>query len=322
MLYVIITDQGSEFKGLGFAQWLAGMGIEHRRTTPYHLQSNGRAERFNRTLKRILKKLVNGERADWEDRLSAAVTAYHICTLTVTGHSPFMLRYAHPPRYPLTGLLAADDPSRTFKNRVELQADLMAAAAKATEDSRVYNKRRLERQANASVLNVGDTVILKAREPLSLTAQWDYRFLVTKINGKVVTIVQPVTGVLKVVNREHLRVVNPDIAWERVHSRPRRTQVRARGYHPVIHYDNEKAVPADQHAPPTPRNVRARSRLLHREDRVTAQLPPNLPLPRLWLKRQNEGDDTPGTSYNLRKRPRWTAEEIALVQEYLTWLLR
>ena len=31
---VIITDQGSEFKGEDFAQWLRGMGIEHRRTTP------------------------------------------------------------------------------------------------------------------------------------------------------------------------------------------------------------------------------------------------------------------------------------------------
>ena len=169
---------------------------------------------------------------------------------------------------------------------------------------------------------MGDTVILKAREPLSLTAQWDYRFLVTKISGKVVTVVHPVTGVRKVVNREQLRVVNPDIAWERVHLRPRRTQVRARGYRPVINYDNEPAVPADQHAPSTPRNVHARSRLLHREDRVTAQLPPNLPLPRLQLKRRYEGDDTPGTSYKLRKRPHWTAEEIALVQEYLTWLLR
>ena len=31
--HVIITYQGSKFKGLGFAQWLAGIGVEHRRTT-------------------------------------------------------------------------------------------------------------------------------------------------------------------------------------------------------------------------------------------------------------------------------------------------
>ncbi len=225
---VIITDQGTEFKGIEFAQWLAGMGIEHRRTTPYHPQSNGRVERFNGTLKRILKKLINGDRADWEDRLGTALTAYRISTSTVTGQSPFMLRYAHPPRYPLTRLME-DDPSRNFNNRLELQADLMRAAAKATEESRVHNRARLERQANAGIVNVGDTVILKAREPLSMTAQWDFGFVVTKVNGKVITILHPTTGVSQVVNRDQIRVIDPDIAWDHVHPRPRRVQVRAVG---------------------------------------------------------------------------------------------
>ena len=61
---VLITDQGGEFKGVAFGEWLKYNGVEHRRTTPYHPQSNGRLERFKRTLKGILTKHSNGRRAD------------------------------------------------------------------------------------------------------------------------------------------------------------------------------------------------------------------------------------------------------------------
>ena len=71
------------------------------------------------------------------------MTAYRISNSTVTGHSPFILLYAHAPKYPLTNLLDTDDPSRTFENRLELHAELMTATAKVTEDSRVFNQRRL-----------------------------------------------------------------------------------------------------------------------------------------------------------------------------------
>ncbi len=331
---VIITDQGSEFKGIDFAQWLQGMGIEHRKTTPYHPQSNGRVERFNGTLKRILKKMINGERADWEDRLGTALAAYRISTSVVTGHSPFMLRYAHPPRFPLTRLLG-DDPSRNFNNRLELQADLMQAAAKATEDSRVHNRARLARQANAGVINVGDKVMLKAREPLSMTAQWDYGFLVSRINGKAITLLHPTTGVRQTVNRDQVRVVDPDIAWDQVHPRPRRTQARVRDREQIA--PRERLV-ADQHSPPPsppPEDAIQPVPFAQDDQMDTDEFPRNgehvpdpvrhPPLPRLRLKRQvpdNEPEEPEATTsgYNLRKRPRWTAEEIAVINNFLQWL--
>ena len=313
----IITDQGSEFKGGDFHDWLKGMGIEHRRTTPYHPQSNGRVERFNGTLKRILKKLVNGDRADWEDQLGTAITAYRISTSTVTGRSPFMLRYVHPPRYPLTRLMA-DDHSRSFENRLEMHANLMQEAARATEDSRTHNRNRLARQANAKEIKAGDKVIIKAREPLSLTAQWDYGFIVTKVNGKVLTIFHPTTGVTQIINREQVRLVDPDIAWDHVHPRPRRQQVPARvrmGRRPQdvpAPEDNRPASPPPAppaqpvpwpipQAPPPP------------NDNAEPARPP-APIPRLLIKRRAPDGDSqePEAGYHLRhKRHRWTAEQIA-----------
>ena len=292
---VIITDQGAEWKGTDFDAWLEGLGIEHRRTVPYHPCSNGKIERFNGVLKSILKKLVNKDRTDWEDQLGAAMTAYRLSTSTATGYSPFFLRYAHPPRYPLTRLMG-NDPSRNFENRLELHAELMQQAAQATKDSRHYNRERLARKANAKDLTVGDSVILKAREPLSLTAKCDYGFGVTKVNGKVITILHPTTGVTQVVNRDQVRLTDPDIAWDEVHPRPRRRQVKQpvkTGRRPQPAADAPQA-PAPIPNAPLAQNVRR--------------------VPTIHLKRRADtavnGNHQESGRYDLRKRARWSAEPM------------
>lgn len=49
---VLLTDCGSEFRG-AVDPWLAGQGIEHRRTKPYTPQTNGLVERMNALLKTV-----------------------------------------------------------------------------------------------------------------------------------------------------------------------------------------------------------------------------------------------------------------------------
>ena len=56
---IIITDNGQEFVANAFTKYLADLGVEHRRTTPVHPQSNGRTERYNRSFKQTLAKLIN-----------------------------------------------------------------------------------------------------------------------------------------------------------------------------------------------------------------------------------------------------------------------
>ena len=47
----IVTDNGRQFVSERFEQFLAARDIQHIRTTPYHPESNGLVERFNRLLK-------------------------------------------------------------------------------------------------------------------------------------------------------------------------------------------------------------------------------------------------------------------------------
>jgi transposase InsO family protein len=46
----VMTDNGSNFRSRLFAQALANRAIRHIRTRPYQPQSNGKVERFNRTM--------------------------------------------------------------------------------------------------------------------------------------------------------------------------------------------------------------------------------------------------------------------------------
>ena len=112
---------------------------------------------------------------------------------------------------------------------MERQAEVMAIAREATRESRRYNRERLLRQANAKVLHVGDSVMVLAMEPLSLTAKWDYGFTVTNINGLVVTVLHQQTGVSRTLNRDKLKLTDPAAAWDDVATRPRRTRARPRG---------------------------------------------------------------------------------------------
>lgn len=46
----VMSDNGANFRSRNFAELLAEQGIKHRRTRPYRPQSNGKVERFNRTM--------------------------------------------------------------------------------------------------------------------------------------------------------------------------------------------------------------------------------------------------------------------------------
>jgi len=220
---ILITDNGLEFNEREWLAYLREIGVEHRTTTPVHPQSNGRIERFNRTLKEMLRKLINGKRLDWEKKLPMALKAYRISVSTVTGFSPFHLWHARRPRVPLTRMLQPDQEYGSgFRSRLADMSDVYKQAKLLTEDSRKYNRERLARKANAGEIEVGDTVIVAANEPLTLTAKWDHQFEVIRRVKTTFWLRNQVTGKVIKVHREKIRLVDPNLPWDDVATRPRR----------------------------------------------------------------------------------------------------
>ncbi|CAI2737131.1 unnamed protein product, partial [Dicrocoelium dendriticum] len=93
----VITDQGPCFESKAFQTLLNKWGIERRRTSPYHPQTNGMTERFNRTM----KEWITCTKLAWEDALPEVLLSYRASMQSTTKVSPFELQFGREPRIAL-----------------------------------------------------------------------------------------------------------------------------------------------------------------------------------------------------------------------------
>ncbi|XP_038133737.1 uncharacterized protein LOC119778540 [Cyprinodon tularosa] len=96
------------------------LGIRSMRTTPYHPQTDGLTERFNQTLKQMLRKFVNDTGSDWDQWLPYLLFAYREVPQASTGFSPFELLYGHDVRGPLTLLRDAWEGDQSKEDPVNI----------------------------------------------------------------------------------------------------------------------------------------------------------------------------------------------------------
>ena len=89
----VLTDQGPNFMSTLLEKMYHILQIQHIRTSPYHPQTDGLVERFNGTLKAMLRKFVSRSQRDWDDYLPYMLFAYREVPQESTGFSPFELLY-------------------------------------------------------------------------------------------------------------------------------------------------------------------------------------------------------------------------------------
>ena len=231
---VMITDRGLEFSSGHFRKYLEGLGVEHRQSTPYHPETNGKVERLNRTLKGIITKLVNNDARAWEDQLANTLCAYRNSVNASTGFTPFYLMHGRRGRLPLTRCLGASPGTDSLGGRLSDLSEALMAARENLADSRKYNRERLNDRANAGPLKPGDTVVLKAQEKMTFTSGWDPQYEVNRTRGPVCWIRQQQTGKTHTVNRSKLLLVDPNIVWDELRPRPRRNARRLGGLPAVV----------------------------------------------------------------------------------------
>ena len=66
----VVHDQGSQFMSDVMAEVSRLLSVQNLVSSPYHPQCNGLVERFNGTLKAMLKKLCAERPKDWDRYLS------------------------------------------------------------------------------------------------------------------------------------------------------------------------------------------------------------------------------------------------------------
>ena len=101
MPIVIHSDQGREFENK-IMQELCILCRSHKtRTNPYHPESDGLVERFNRTLLMMLAMFAGQNRDDWDDLLLAVMMAYRSSVHESMGFSPYWLMFGEECTLPM-----------------------------------------------------------------------------------------------------------------------------------------------------------------------------------------------------------------------------
>ena len=86
VLFIIHSDQGRQYESQLFSETCKVQHIKKTRTTPYHPQSDGMAEQFNKTLVRTLKSYINNPQSDWDEHLQFLTLAYRSVEHDTTGY--------------------------------------------------------------------------------------------------------------------------------------------------------------------------------------------------------------------------------------------
>ena len=85
------------------AQLLDNFQITHNFSTPYHPQTDGLVERFNRTLCESLAKLSTNTN-EWDEYISPVLFAYRTSKQSTTKITPFYLTYGREAKLPIDDL--------------------------------------------------------------------------------------------------------------------------------------------------------------------------------------------------------------------------
>ena len=88
---IIHSDQGRDFESNLFQEMCQILEIQKTRTTPWHPQSDGMVERFNRTLETLLRQCVDDNQKNWDTQLSFCCAAYRSALHSTTAHTPNQL---------------------------------------------------------------------------------------------------------------------------------------------------------------------------------------------------------------------------------------
>jgi transposase InsO family protein len=101
----IITDNAQAFKSMVVIDFCQKYNIILGHSTPHYPQGNGLVESSNKSLMRIIKKVLDNNKRQWHIHLKYALWANRIGTKKSIGTSPFQLVYGMDVTFPINLVL-------------------------------------------------------------------------------------------------------------------------------------------------------------------------------------------------------------------------
>jgi hypothetical protein len=181
---ILVSDRGTHFLNEVIQDMTNRFQIDHRKTTPYHPQTNGQTERVNQILASILRKTVQDSKRDWDTKLQAALWAYRTTYKVTTQATPFSLVYGIeavlPIEFEIPSLRVAINTrltdSQSLKTRLLMLESLDESRRRSAQHIEAIQRRRkvlFDRKHKKRVLQPGMLVLLQDARKLDFPSKFD-----------------------------------------------------------------------------------------------------------------------------------------------------
>nr|GEU73180.1 reverse transcriptase domain-containing protein [Tanacetum cinerariifolium] len=166
----IISVHGTHFCNDQFTKVMLKYGVTHHLDTPYHPQTSGQVEVSNHSLKIILERTMDENRASWLDKLDDALWAFRTAFKTPIGCTPYKLVYEKACRLPIKL------EHKAYWALKHANFDLQTAEkTKRIHDSKIKDR----------IFNFGDRVLLFNSRPKifsgKLKTRWSGPFTIIQV---------------------------------------------------------------------------------------------------------------------------------------------
>jgi hypothetical protein len=185
----VLTDNGSAFISKLAKLTCQTFGIRQYFTTPYHPQTNSRAEEIAATIHDSLKIICN-QQTDWALHLQAVAMAYRASATTNTGISPYEVMFGRPMRLAIDWSIST--PELTTPSAVQYAREigpklevLHQIAMTNAESSAARHRQVRNEEAKPPPYAAGDKVLLrdtrvKKGETVKLKRPYTGPFIITE----------------------------------------------------------------------------------------------------------------------------------------------
>ncbi len=163
----LLSDRGTNLMSHLMKDVCELLGIEKYNTTAYHPQCNGMVERFNRTLKTMLRKHATKYGNQWDRYLHGMLWAYRNSPHESTHEKPSFLLFGVDCRSPTNAALLPEDgvePAEVTDYRQELVVMLSSArklAAETIKEAQSKYKRHYDRKSRPTTYKLGEWVLIR-----------------------------------------------------------------------------------------------------------------------------------------------------------------
>jgi hypothetical protein len=175
------------------------MGIKLVHSTSYYPQGNGLVESSNKSLIRIIKKLLEDTKKNWDSKLKYALWADRVTIKRSTGNSPFKLVNGAEPIFPIQLTLPVakflqeeQDEEDVMAQRITDLAEVHQIREQLVEKAAAHQKKikeAFDKKAKTNNFQVGDLVLkwdaLKEKKGNhgKFDAFWTGLFIISQIQG-------------------------------------------------------------------------------------------------------------------------------------------